>query len=594
MAHDYNADSALARGISRRPTMCTSLGAVAASLGVGGAATTATGTLASRLSLLPPRSPHGKATFERLEVDSVSLAHRDAGHQGQGQQSCAVSHLNGAPASSYTALSKVTQPPSRPQIITHAVPPEFSITPHPEVCRGAPQPHFTSLAPYPSCPTSSAALVPPASVTSPAGGYSVAPLATQSPSGAAPAGWTSRGPDAAAPPLTWHAVSVDTISALQSSPYRSPTRVSLIAQRPTMALGAASGAADLEAAASRQGSLGSINAASSSSPMISPRVMIEARMLSRAVRASADALSNPVRASGVVSGGAHAGADPGTAGPQQAAPSDSATPRTLSVNTFMGSVGQQPNRPQQQPSHHMANLTVFTPPSAASQNQEAIAAAPLSPVYQTSRAVAVTGPSDLAPFPSPFASGSAAAAVTSPRSSGLAGAVAPTSLPPAQSPPSPKQQQQQQLPVVTPVPSPMIDTMSLPSPRASGSIAGAPPPPLAPERYRESQGSQTPPGSPRQSARPSFTATCPRLSTRMPESGTLGYEAISEPTPGDEPLLPDGKWQMHQTAHVSARVGSPSGLAYPMLLPPAPSEEDVALVKRLAAMDDALRAIGAI
>ncbi|GIL73220.1 hypothetical protein Vretimale_4831 [Volvox reticuliferus] len=504
---------------------------------------------APRISHLPPRSPQRSDIREHEDTSSSepSLGHGDISSLLQPSVGPNPMPGSAAAGSIFTAASK-TQPQSRP--LTSSVLPDFTPMPPAEAYR-TPARASINLSPYQSVPPASTA----SGTTSPAGGYTTATSSGPSPGGATgasvPAASTFREPDMpASPRLSRTVVSADTGSMLQSNVYRSPMRVSLIAPR----TGATEGNDRASATSYWQPGLGA-TAAGSSSPMISPRVMLETRMLSRAVRPSADALSSPLRTSGIIPSFVASG-EPGVASPQLTPSCDSSVIRGPSVPTSASSQNQQHNRPQQHTlplSHRKVAHTVDTQQPDAST------------------------------FPSPFASGNAAAVVASPRTSGAVGVLSPSSPPPG------------------------ISAPTAASPRTSGTVdvtadVASPPPPSSvaslefPTRHI-SQEQQHSDDNRTYVPRTSFSLAVSRRTTLTQGAGLVGAEAISAPVPttDDRPVLQSPKPMADKVAVPTVKEASPT-VAYvnPALLPPAPSEEDEALLKRLAAMDDALRAIGAI
>ncbi|EFJ51915.1 hypothetical protein VOLCADRAFT_86899 [Volvox carteri f. nagariensis] len=190
---------------------------------------------------------------------------------------------------------------------------------------------------------------------------------------------------------------------------------------------------------------------------------------------------------------------------------------------------------------------------------------------------------DVSGFPSPFASGNAAAVISSPRTSGTVGTSAPSSPPKA--PASP--------PAIAPVASPgnsgtvgMVASTLPPS-----SAAGLEP---LSRRLSLEQQQQQLGGSHASASRPSFSLAFTRRTTIMQEAGLVGVEAISAPVhmveDAQTPRRTGDKFPAPAPREAAADFGYPSSA----LLAQAPSEEDLMLIKRLAAMDEALRAIGAI
>ncbi|GIL42768.1 hypothetical protein Vafri_158 [Volvox africanus] len=499
-------------------------------------------------SHLPPRSPQ-RSTSEIRGQDDISSSEPSFGHgdiRSRLQPPVAPNAMPASPApgSVYTVATK-TQPQSRPLLPSASS--NFTLTPPAEAYR-IPARASVNLSPYQSVPPASTA----SGTSSPAGGLTTAPSSGASPGGATAASFpaTIREPDITptSPRLSRTVISADTGSMLQGSTYRSPMRVSLIASR----TGTVEGNDRASATSHWQPGL-MATVAGSSSPMISPRVMMEARMLSRAVRPSADALSSPLRASGIIPSFIPSG-EPGIASPQLTPSCDSSVSRAPSVPASASTPHQQHSRPQQQAlplAHRKPAHTVDTPPPDAST------------------------------FPSPFASSNAAAVVASPRTSGAVGAVSPSSPPSG------------------------ISAPTAASPRTSETedmIASPPPPPssvasLGFSSRRITQEQQHSDNSRTYAPRTSFSLAVSRRTTLTQGAGLVGTEAISAPVPttDDQSVLQTPRPTPEKVIAPTVKEPSPT-VAYvnPALLPPTPSEEDETLLKRLAAMDDALRAIGAI
>ncbi|GLC51209.1 hypothetical protein PLESTB_000477500 [Pleodorina starrii] len=547
-SHGGNEDSGSAgvAGNVAAATTATTSGSSNGGHGLRVAATSAAGTAtgaegsanlsspAPRSSHLPPRSPQSSIGDLRELENNASSSTLSFSLPGTGPQPAQA-----AAATGYT-VPAVLPTPNRLPAPGSALHGTVS-APAPDAHR-TPPPASASLAPYQalmSAPTASdSPLAGGAGSSGAAGGYfpPVSALAGRS------------------------TVPADVASTLLNSAYRSPSRVSLVASRSgvmgivssaSLGEGNERGTASRPASAGGTGAgsggagagSGGVGAGSGGSPMVSPRVMLEARMLSRAVRPSAELLSSPLRSSSTISGGI-AAMEPGAMAPQQVHYGDGVASRpSVTLTPSMSSYQQLASRQQQQ--QQTSPLAYRKPPSAETE---------------------------LAAFPSPFASGTVAPDLATPRTSGTFGATAPS-----------------------------------PSPRASGTVrvgVPSPPPPAATSSYelrsrhisKEQQPTviSNPVPAPRPSASLFFNA---RRSTLTPEGGLTGNGAFSGPTPTEERLLEPQQMQPSDNVpepQVREEVSPGIAAVNSILLPPVPSEEDAMLMKRLEAMDEAMRAIGAI